>query len=121
MRTPAKFLTKASAVMMLLGAFAIAPTAMAVDADLAAKGKKIAEDRKKGNCFTCHAYKDAFMAGNIGPALDGIGKRKSREEIYNQIFDATKANPNSSMPPFGKYEALSKDEVNAVTEWVMSL
>ena len=122
MRKPAKILTTASAIAMLLGAVALTPTtAMAVDAELAAEGKKIAENRKKGNCFTCHSYKGAHMAGNIGPALDGIGKRKSRQAIYDQIWDATKANPNSSMPPFGKYEALSKKEIDAVTEWVMSL
>jgi len=122
MRKPAKILTTASAIAMLLGPVALTPTtAMAVDAELAAEGKKIAENRKKGNCFTCHAYKGAHMAGNLGPALDGISKRKSREEIYNQIFDATKANPNTTMPPFGKYEALSKKEINAVTEWVLTL
>lgn len=122
MRKPAKFLTTASAIFMLLGAAALTPTAaMAVDAELAAKGKKIATDRKKGNCFTCHAYTGAHLAGNIGPALNGVSKRKSRKEIYDQIWDATKANPNSSMPPFGKYEVLSAKEVDAVTEWVLTL
>ena len=122
MRKPAKFLTTASAIMMLIGAAALAPTAaMAVDDELAAEGKKVAEDRKKGNCFTCHAYEGAHLAGNIGPALNGVSKRKSRKEIYDQIWDATKANPNSSMPPFGKYEALSKAEVDAITEWVLTL
>lgn len=122
MRNPAKILTKVSAVVVLLGAAIITPNiAMAVDADLAAKGKTIAEDRKKGNCFTCHSYEGAHLAGNMGPALNGISKRKSKEEIYNQIWDATKANPNTTMPPFGKYEALSKDEVTAVTEWVLTL
>jgi len=122
MRKPAKFLTTASAIFMLLGAAALTPTAaMAVDAELAAKGKKIATNRKKGNCFTCHAYKGAHLAGNIGPALNGVSKRKSRKEIYDQIWDATKTNPNSSMPPFGKYEVLSAKEVDAITEWVLTL
>ena len=122
MRKPAKFLTTASAVFMLIGAAALAPTAaMAVDAGLAAKGKKIATNRKKGNCFTCHAYKGAHLAGNIGPALNGISKRKSRKEIYDQIWDATKANPMSSMPPFGRHEVLSNKDINAVTEWVLTL
>ena len=122
MRKTAKFLTTASAALMLIGAAALAPTtAMAVDAELAAKGKKIATNRKKGNCFTCHAYKGAHLAGNIGPALNGISKRKSRKEIYDQIWDATKANPNSSMIPFGKYEVLSDKEINALTEWVLTL
>ena len=118
MRKTAKFLTKAGAVAVLLGTVALAPTIAMADAD---EGKKIAENRKKGNCFTCHAYKGAHLAGNIGPALDGIGKRKSRKEIYDQIYDATKMNPNSSMPPFGKYEALSKKEIELITDWVMSL
>ena len=122
MRKTAKFLTTASAVFMLLGAAALTPTvAMAVDDELAAKGKKIATNRKKGNCFTCHDYKGAHLAGNLGPALTGISKRKSRKEIYDQIWDATKANPNSSMIPFGRHEVLSDKEINAVTEWVLTL
>jgi sulfur-oxidizing protein SoxX len=122
MRKPAKFLTTASAVMMLIGAAALAPTTvMAVDAELAAKGKKIATNRKKGNCFTCHDYKGANMAGNIGPSLNGVSKRLSRKKIYDQIWDATKANKHSSMPPFGKYEILSKKDINAITEWVLTL
>lgn len=122
MRKPAKFLTTASAIFMLIGAAALTPTAaMAVDDELAAEGKKVAENRKKGNCFTCHSYEGVHLPGNLGPALNGISKRKSREEIYNQIWDATKANPNTTMPPFGKHEVLSKKEINAVTEWVLTL
>ncbi len=124
MRKPAKFLATASAVFMLIGAAALAPTAVMaveVDAELASEGKKIAENRKKGNCFTCHAYKGARMAGNVAPPLDDVSKRKSRKEIYDQISDATKANPYSIMPPFGKYEILSKKEIDAVTEWVLTL
>lgn len=122
MRKPAKFLTTASAVLMLIGVAALAPTtAMAVDAELAAKGKKIATNRKKGNCFTCHDYKGAHLAGNLGPSLNGVSKRLSRKKIYDQIWDATKANKHSSMPPFGKYEILSKKDINALTEWVLTL
>jgi len=122
MRKTAKFLTTASAVLMLLGTAALTPTvAMAVDGELAAKGKKIATNRKKGNCFTCHDYKGAHLAGNIGPSLNGIGKRKSKKQIFDQIWDATKANPNTTMPPFGKYEILSKKDIKAVAEWVSTL
>jgi len=122
MRNSAKILTKISAVAMLLGTIALSPTiALAVDEDLAAEGKKIAEDRSKGNCFTCHAYTGSHLAGNIGPILNGVSKRKSRKAIYDQIWDASKLTPNSSMPPFGKHEVLSKKEINAVTEWVLTL
>lgn len=122
MRKTAKFLTTASAVLMLIGTAALTPTvAMAVDNDLAAQGKKVAENRKKGNCFTCHAYKGVHLAGNIGPALNGISKRLSRKKIYDQIWDATKQNPNTTMPPFGKHAVLSDKEINAITEWVLTL
>ena len=122
MRKTAKFLTTASAVLMLLGTAALTPTvAMAVDDGLAAEGKKVAENRKKGNCFTCHDYTGAHLAGNIGPPLTGVSKRKSRKEIYDQIWDSTKANPDSTMPPFGKHEVLSNKEINAITEWVLTL
>ena len=122
MRKTAKFLTSASAAIMLLGTAALTPTtAMAVDSELAAQGKKIAENRKKGNCFTCHDYQGAHLAGNMGPPLTGVSKRLSRQQIFNQIFDSTKANVNTTMPPFGKHEVLSKKEIEAVTEWVLSL
>ena len=122
MRKTAKFLTTASAVFMLLGAAALTPTvAMAVDNELAAKGKKIATNRKKGNCFTCHEYKGAHLAGNLGPPLTGVSKRLSRKQIYDQIWDATKINPNSSMIPFGRHEVLSNKEIDALTEWVLTL
>lgn len=122
MRKTAKFLTSASAALMLIGTAALTPTtAMAVDSELAAHGKKIAENRKKGNCFTCHDYKGAHLAGNLGPSLNGVSKRLSRQQIFNQIWDATKANPNTTMPPFGRHEVLSKKEIDAVTEWVSSL
>ena len=122
MRKTAKFLTTASAVFMLLGAATLTPTvAMAVDNELAAKGKKIATNRKKGNCFTCHEYKGAHLAGNLGPPLTGVSKRLSRKQIYDQIWDATKINPNSSMIPFGRHEVLSNKEIDALTEWVLTL
>ena len=118
MRKPAKLLAIASAASMLLGSLAIAPAAIAGDAE---NGKKVAEDRKKGNCFACHNYQGAHLAGNIGPSLDGIGKRMTEQQIADQINDPTKRNPNTSMPPFGKYQILSKDEVADIAAWAAKL
>jgi sulfur-oxidizing protein SoxX len=44
-----------------------------------------------------------------------------KQKLYDQIWDASKANPNSIMPPFGKHEVLSDKEIKAVTEWVYTL
>ena len=34
-----------------------------------AEGKKLAFDRKKGNCLACHMIDDGELAGNSGPPL----------------------------------------------------
>ena len=119
MRKSAKVLSTASAIAVLMGSIVIVPgTSFAADAE---NGKKVAEDRKKGNCFTCHDYQGAHLAGNMGPSLNGVGKRLSKEQIYNQIWDATKSNPNTTMPPFGKHEVLNKKEIEDIAEWVSTL
>jgi sulfur-oxidizing protein SoxX len=44
-----------------------------------------------------------------------------KAKLRAQIYDATKNNPNSIMPPFGRHEILSDKEIDAVTEWVYTL
>lgn len=122
MRNPAKLVAAASSVAMLLGAMAMTPTIAVAESASAAEGKKIAEDRKKGNCFTCHDYKGAHLAGNIGPPLVAMKARfPDKAKLRAQIYDATKANPHSMMPPFGKFKVLSDKEIDAITEWVYTL
>ena len=122
MRKPAKLVAAASSVAVLLGAMAMAPSIAVADESLVAEGKKIAEDRKKGNCFACHDYKDAHLAGNIGPPLVAMKARfPDKAKLRAQIWDASKTNPNSMMPPFGKHEVLTEKEIDALTEWAWSL
>jgi sulfur-oxidizing protein SoxX len=122
MRKSAKLVAAASSVAVLLGAMATAPSIAFADEAMVEMGKKVAEDRKKGNCFTCHDYKGAHLAGNIGPPLVAMKARfPDKAKLRAQIWDATKANPNTMMPPFGKYEVLSEKEIDAITEWVWTL
>jgi len=123
MRKTAKMIATASAVAVLLGTMTFVPTQSALADDaLVKKGKKIAENRKKGNCFGCHAYEGATMPGNIGPPLVAMKARfPDKKKLYDQIWDASKANPSSIMPPFGKHEALSNKDIKALTEWVYTL
>lgn len=119
MRKSAILFAAVSSVAMLLGTIALAPGIAVADA---AAGKKIAENKKKGNCFACHNYEGAFMAGNVGPPLVAMKARfPDRAKLRAQIWDATKANPNTMMPPFGKHEILSEKEIDAITDWVLSL
>ena len=123
MRKTAKMIAAASAVAVLLGSMSLLPVQnAAAQEDMVAEGKKVAEDRRKGNCFACHAYEGADMAGNIGPPLVAMKARfPDKQKLIEQISDPTKANPSSIMPPFGKHNILSKKEIEAIAEWAYTL
>ena len=60
-------LIPALAVALSIGAAAFASPACAQSA--AAEGQKLAFDRGKGNCLTCHQIKGGDLPGTIGPPL----------------------------------------------------
>jgi len=85
-------------------------------------GKDIAFDRKKGNCLACHMTDDGEMPGNIGPPLIAMKARfPDRAVLKAQIWDATVKNPISIMPPFGKHEILSDDEIEKMLDYLYTL
>ncbi|NNJ90695.1 MAG: sulfur oxidation c-type cytochrome SoxX [Gammaproteobacteria bacterium] len=106
---------------LVVSSVILSSTAMAAD-DAIAQGKKIAVDRKKGNCLGCHAMGDGVMPGNIGPPLIAMKARyPDKAKLRAQIWDATEKNPHTPMPPFGKHGALSDKEIDLITEYVYSL
>jgi sulfur-oxidizing protein SoxX len=124
MRKSAKTLfTTAGALALVMGSFSFAPQhASAADASKVEEGKQIAFHRKKGNCLACHEIKGGDLAGNIGPALVNMKARfPDKAKLRAQIWDATKMNPNTIMPPFGKHKILSEKEVDLVTEFIWTL
>lgn len=125
MRKTANIITAVSAVAILLGTSVLSPSLSAAEKKAlspAEQGKKIAENRKKGNCFACHSYEGASLAGNIGPPLVAMKARfPDKKKLYNQVADATKANPKTVMPPFGRNEILTPKEINLVVEWLYTL
>jgi len=73
----------------------------------AAKGREIAMSGGDANCLLCHAIPGAARpAGNIGPPLSGIGSRASAEELRARIADASRFNPATIMPPYGRTDDL---------------
>lgn len=91
-------------------------------ADAVAEGKKVAFDRKKGNCLGCHMMADGTLPGNIGPPLIAMKARfPDKAKLREQIWDPTIANPNTIMPPFGKHRILTEKEVDLITEFVYTL
>lgn len=124
MRKPAKkILATTSVLTLVLGIFSGLPLqARADEPSVADQGKSIAFNRKKGNCLACHKMKGGKLEGNIGPELINIKARyPNKETLHAQIWDATVNNPNTMMPPFGKYKILSEEEVDKVVEFIHSL
>ena len=127
MRHTAKSISKKLMIITALSgitAFANLSPALAEDAAATAieKGKAIAFDRKKGNCLACHAMDDGELPGNIAPPLVSMKLRyPDRAVLRDQISDATKRNPNSIMPPFGRHQLLSEEEIDLVTDYVHTL
>jgi sulfur-oxidizing protein SoxX len=115
--TPALMQTLAFA--LLIGT-ASASAAQAQSA--AAEGQKIAFDRSKGNCLTCHEIKGGDLPGTIGPPLKDIkSKYPDRSELVAILTDETKRNPQTVMPPFGRNRILTEQEINAVVDFLQTL
>jgi len=122
-QTGKPLITLISSAAVLISSFTFSTAAVAGShADSVAEGKKIAFSRKKGNCLACHAIAGGQSPGNIAPPLVAMKQRyPERDKLYQQIWDATTANPDSSMPPFGKHMILNKSELNKVVDYIHTL
>lgn len=126
MRKTAMTIATASAIAVLLGSFTLAPQ-IAAGAEgkkltSAQVGKKVAENRKKGNCFACHAYDGAKLPGNVGPPLVAMKARfPDRAKLRQQLNDPQANNPDTMMPPYGKHEILSKKDIEHLIDWLYTL
>jgi sulfur-oxidizing protein SoxX len=105
---------------LVIGTAAFAGQARAQSA--AAEGQKLAFDRSKGNCLTCHEIKGGDLPGTIGPVLKDIkSKYPDRNELVAIVTDETKRNPLTVMPPFGRNRILTEQEINAVVDFLQTL
>jgi sulfur-oxidizing protein SoxX len=124
MRKTAKFMATAASLAALVSGISLIPqTANAAEAMNTVKmGKKLAFDRKKGNCLACHAIDDGFSPGDIGPPLVAMKARfPDRAKLRAQIWDAQVANPNTRMPPFGKHKIISEKDIDAIVDYLYTL
>ena len=87
-----------------------------------AEGQKLAFDRGKGNCLTCHAIKGGEYPGTLGPELVDIkAKYPNRDELVAILVDETKRNPLTVMPPFGRNRILTDKEISAIVDFLQTL
>jgi sulfur-oxidizing protein SoxX len=87
-----------------------------------AEGQKLAFDRGKGNCLTCHDIKGGDLTGTIGPALKDIkSKYPDRNDLIAIVTDETKRNPSTMMPPFGRNRILTEQEIGEIVDFLQTL
>ena len=101
--------------MLLAGAALTAPGARA-------DGQKLAFDRAKGNCLTCHEIKGGPAPGNLGPPLADMKARfPNREDLIAIVSDETKRNPLTVMPPFKRNLILNDKEIEEIVDFLQTL
>jgi sulfur-oxidizing protein SoxX len=111
-----------SALLSALALSTLMVTGPAHAQSSAAEGQKLAFDRGKGNCLTCHDIKGGDLPGTIGPPLKDIkSKYPDRNELVAILTDETKRNPLTVMPPFGRNRILTEQEISAIVDFLQTL
>lgn len=91
----------------------------------AAKGQKLAFDRRRGGgCLACHIMgpQTPEVPGNVGPDLSELGTAGRTDQwLFNYVFDARVYNPTSVMPPWGKHGFYNQDEIKDIVAFLKTL
>lgn len=97
------------------------PVALADESDVE-NGKKVAFDRKAGNCLSCHLIEGGEAPGNLGPPLIAMKARfPDRQKLRDIIWDITTSRPEALMPPFGRYKIISEEDIDDIVEYMYTL
>jgi sulfur-oxidizing protein SoxX len=77
------------------------------DAD---RGRALLVERGAANCLLCHAVADPGLrfAGNVAPALDGIGGTLSAAQLRLRVADIQRVNSATVMPSYYRVEGLDR-------------
>jgi sulfur-oxidizing protein SoxX len=68
------------------------------------KGRKLAINRKKGNCLACHQMPipEQQFHGEVGPDLSDVGNRLTEAELRLRMVNSKAINADTLMPAFHK-------------------
>ena len=112
--------TSALLLAFIFGQLLILESSLAQDAF--EQGRELAFNKSKGNCLACHMLEDGELPGNSGPPLIQMALRfPDRAALKSQIWDASTVNPDTVMPPFGKHNILTDEEIDRVVDYLLSL
>lgn len=76
----------------------------------AKKGRKLAINRKKGNCLSCHVMPipEQPFHGDVGPELMGVGSRLTEGQVRLRLVDPKFFNQGTIMPSFYKNSGFTR-------------
>ena len=118
-------MTKRLLLKVLTSAFTVGALVLPISAGAqsnAEEGQKIAFDRAKGNCLSCHEIKGGDLPGSIGPQLKDIkSKYPDRKDLIAILTDESRRNPQTAMPPFGRNRILTDQEIEAIFDFMQTL
>ena len=110
------------ATTLLCSSVMLGSTVASASEATVAEGKKLAFNRKKGNCLACHMIAGGSLPGDIGPPLVAMKARfPDAAALRAQIWNASASNPDTIMPPFGRHQILSDDEIDKITAFIHTL
>lgn len=74
------------------------------------QGRKVAIDRKLGNCLACHRMPvpEQQFHGETGPDLAGVGSRLTPGEVRLRVVNPKVVNPETMMPAFYRVKGLNR-------------
>ncbi|MBF0249252.1 MAG: sulfur oxidation c-type cytochrome SoxX [Alphaproteobacteria bacterium] len=86
-----------------------------------ANGKKVAINRKKGNCLACHTMPipEEQFHGLTGPSLEGVAERMNEAELRMRLVDPKVVAYDTMMPSFyrtGQHRVLKDFEGKTILE-----
>jgi len=88
----------------------------------ASPGEALAFDRAKGNCLACHTMRGGDVPSNVGPELNDMKARfPNRADLVTILTNEEARNPLTVMPPFGRNQILSADEINQIVDFLYTL
>jgi|SRR5688572_8814828 len=74
----------------------------------AQRGRVLVVARDAADCVLCHAFPEASLRffGDVGPSLDGVGRRLSAAQLRLRVADNLRVNPASAMPSYHRVDGL---------------
>ncbi|MGA3003174.1 MAG: sulfur oxidation c-type cytochrome SoxX [Acetobacteraceae bacterium] len=109
-------------IVVLSAAVLVAGYGAGAQVPAASPGEALAFDRAKGNCLACHTMRGSDVPSNVGPELKDMKARfPDRADLVSILTNEEARNPQTVMPPFGRNQILSADEINQIVDFLYTL